>query len=141
MQEPILSFKGSFRKPDVVAWKEAGEDAFVFEVQVVSDGFSLAGAHQRKVDIYKNDGEEIGKNSSVTISWRGCVANKSAVALEEVSLGVGDLQIMAVKAFTWTSRFARMEYLDEGSMEEVAAEEGVESVTPNHLRLDKPLLL
>ena len=112
MQEPTIPFQGTYRKPDLVVWKPGGAEAFIVDAQVTSDSFPLHDAHARKVAKYDLrdlrdhvsalSGCPVVHVASLTLSWRECWAAESASVLRALGLTIGDLQIISIKALTWT---------------------------------------
>lgn len=116
--EPRVPLGSTYRKPDLVVWKEENNaSADIIDVQVVADTFPLSRAHDRKVEKY--DIPQIIRGvstltgcpsvavSSATVSWRGCWAAESAETLRRLGISMANLQIMAVKALTWTASINR----------------------------------
>jgi len=111
LEEPRLPHNGSFQKPDLVCWRGNGK-AWVIDAQVVADRFPLTEAHRRKVEKYDSVGIRSAVEAltgcasvvcgSATLNWRGSWARESAVTLCELGLTLSDLQVVAVKALTWT---------------------------------------
>ena len=112
LQEPTIPFEETYRKPDLVVWEPGGAEAFIVDAQVTSDNFPLHNAHARKVAKYDLPdlqdlvsaltGCPVVRVASLTLSWRGSWAAESASVLRALGLTVGDLQIMSIKALTWT---------------------------------------
>ena len=110
LEEPRLRFATTFRKPDLVLWRDG--QAYILDVQVTSDQFPLVGPHMNKVSKY--DHPEIISQvqalsgcadvevSSVTISWRGCWSVHSSKMLERLGLSCTNLRIAVIKTLTWT---------------------------------------
>lgn len=103
--EPRLQTDVGLRKLDLVA--KMGVTALVLDAQVVNDQIDLDGAHNRKVDYYKEIRDVIATKydvqniifSSVTLSWRGLWSPKSVGDL--TSLGVikkGQIKILSTRA-------------------------------------------
>ena len=121
-QEPVIPYRGTWRKPDLVVWREEDNTAQVFEVQVVADGFCLETAQKRKVEKYLDqqiiDGIKAltGCPDAATLNWRGCMAGSAGSALRGVGISKGDLQIMTVKALTWTHSIYQ-EYVKRGRLQ------------------------
>ena len=93
VQEPRFPYV-SFCKPDMVIWKPRDNEATILDTQVVSDGFPLAMAHERKVLKYNInqilegvkqlaslDPSATISVSSATLSCRGCWSRGSADTL------------------------------------------------------------
>lgn len=108
-KEVHIPFKGTYKKPDIVAKK--GADVFVTDVTVTADNHHPDEAHDNKVELYdikeirdhlKKEAEEgqepVFKFSAVALSWRGVWSLKSATDLQWAGLKKHDLKIITVRA-------------------------------------------
>ena len=108
----VIPYGRTWRKPDIVVWKDGDNLARVFDVQVVADGFCLEAAQKRKVNKYSEQpiidsikaitGCPEVKILAATLNWRGCMAGSVGSALGEAGISKNDIQIVAVKALIWT---------------------------------------
>ena len=108
LEEPIIPYHQTFRKPDLVAWR--GDQAIVCDVAITGDGWDPDRAHQEKIRYY--DCPEIRQwcrglceeatwqFGSATLNWRGAVSLSSAGFLRAVGFTERDILIMSLRTLS-----------------------------------------
>ena len=116
-EEPRIRVGTTFRKPDLVAFKQ-GSPALASDSQVLADSFNMDASHQLKIDKYNRDavrrgilllGNEQGfqgvtdiEHHPVTINLGGCMHPRSARGLLGLGFSLRELSVLSVKVLTWT---------------------------------------
>lgn len=106
-KEPSIRTTAGLRRPDIIVYN--GQRSTVMDVQITSDSTNstLAAAHELKTNYYNN--EEISRHtrdatghppsySSITISWRGVMAQASYNTLKTWGLTNEELTLLFVRS-------------------------------------------
>ena len=120
--EPQFRTDTELLRPDLLAVRDGS--AWVIDVQVVSDSrhFTLCAAHQMKMRKYQDvvpivqarDGIKEVALSTVTVNWRGCGAEETAVLWKDLGLYLSDVKIVSLRALSGSAVCVRTFFATAG---------------------------
>ena len=114
-REPAIPTTAGIRRPDFLM--KVDDKVHVIDAQVVSDNALLSESHGRKVQYYKNrEIEDYAKRvfnvetvefSSITLNWRGAIAQETADWWTRVGFSKADMELLVVRTLEGGAKCVR----------------------------------